>query len=30
MIRLAPEGAVPSDPRIRTVSSAFQRKNSAA
>ena len=30
MIRLAPDGASPSEPWMRTVSSAFQRKNSAA
>ena len=30
MIRLAPAGAVLIEPRIRTASSAFQRKNSAA
>ncbi len=29
MIRLAPDGAVPSEPWMRTASSAFQRKNSA-
>ena len=30
IIRLAPAGATASSPRMRTVSSAFQRKNSAA
>ncbi len=29
-IRLAPEGAVDTDPLIRTASSEYQRKNSAA
>ncbi len=30
MIRFAPDGAVVTMPSIRTVSSAYQRKNSAA
>ena len=30
MMRLAPDGAVISEPSIRTASSAYQRKNSAA
>ena len=30
MIRFAPDGAVDSVPSIRTASSAYQRKNSAA
>ena len=30
MMRLSPPGAVPMVPWMRTVSSAFQRKNSAA
>ena len=30
MIRFAPDGAIPNDPWMRTASSAFHRKNSAA